>query len=241
MSDTDSFIREVSEEVRQERFATLAKRYGPYVLGVVAVVVLAGVVASWLEAEAREAALETGGAFAQAQNAEPGQVETLLAGIEGEARILARMRLARAQAEAGDRAVAADTYRTVADDAGAQPRYADLARLEAARLDAATGRGDQARAALDELVLAGGAYAMLARELRAVLRLNAGDLPGARDDLDAVANDAGASRDTLARVRALAATLPGETPAAPEAEAAPGGETPVLAPAPAAPAMEETR
>ena len=69
MSDRDSFIEEVSEEVRRDRMFSLWKRYGPFVIGgIVAVVALTGV-KNWLDSEAEKAARQAGGALIAAAEA----------------------------------------------------------------------------------------------------------------------------------------------------------------------------
>ena len=56
VSHTDSFIEEVTEEVRQDRMFGLWKRYGPYVLAGVFVVVAGSAAWQWRVTEQRTAA-----------------------------------------------------------------------------------------------------------------------------------------------------------------------------------------
>lgn len=72
-----------------------------------------------------------------------------------------------------------------------------------------------AEAALATLAEEGAPYRALALELRAVLRLNAGEREGARADLEAILAEPGLSRGLNARTRQLLAIL-GERAAAPE-------------------------
>ncbi|MEO1531786.1 MAG: hypothetical protein AAFU72_06445, partial [Pseudomonadota bacterium] len=57
MSDTDSFIREVTEEVRQDRMLRYWKAYGPYIIGgILLVVAIAAGLAYWDALEEQRAA-----------------------------------------------------------------------------------------------------------------------------------------------------------------------------------------
>src|SRR5262245_66049703 len=76
MSDRDTFLREVDEAVRQDRYHQLWDRYGIYVLGVAALIV-AGVAGYkgwtfWQEKRAQDAGSE----FTQALNMEEGAEAT---------------------------------------------------------------------------------------------------------------------------------------------------------------------
>ena len=90
MADTDSFIQEVTEEVRQDRMFGLWKRYGAYVLAGVFLVVAAAAFWQWRVSEQRAATEEAGGALSAAA-----QIE------EAEARAAA---FAEAASEIGDAA-----------------------------------------------------------------------------------------------------------------------------------------
>ncbi len=214
MSETDSFIQEVTEEVRQDRMFRLWKKYGPYaVAGVVAfVAVSAGW--SWMKYREIQQARETGGAFLAADIASVEDQEILIGSVEGPAAVIARLRLAAATAEAGDTQAAAALYREVAGEAGLARAYADLARLQAVRVGAAAMDPAEAVAELDPLTAEGAPYRVLALELRAMVRLNAGDADAAHADLTAIIGDPQATRESSQRALALLLSSGGELPAA---------------------------
>ena len=81
--------------------------------------------------------------------------------------------------------------------------YADLALLQAVRIDAAAMDPTQAIAELDGLVAEDAPYRLLALELRAIIKLNAGETSSAHEDLRDVLADPAATRDLLNRVSAL--------------------------------------
>ena len=214
MSETDSFIQEVTEEVRQDRMFRLWKKYGPYaVAGVVAfVAVSAGW--SWMKYREVQQARETGGAFLASDIASVEDQEILIGSVDGPAAVIARLRLAAAKAEAGDAQAAAALYREVAGEAGLDRAYADLARLQAVRVGVAAMDPAEAVAELDPLTAEGAPYRVLALELRAMVRLNAGDAEAAHADLTAIIGDPQATRESSQRALALLLSSGGELPAA---------------------------
>ena len=210
MSETDSFIQEVTDEVRQDRMFRLWKKYGPYaVAGVVGVVALSAGL-NWMKHREIQQARETGGAFLAADIASVEDQEVLIGSVDGPAAVVARLRLAAAKAEAGDVQAAAALYREIADEPGLNPAYADLARLQAVRVSAATMDSAQAVAELASLTVEGAPYRLLALELRAIVWLNSGDAEAAHADLNTIIIDPRATRETSERAVALLLSSGGE-------------------------------
>ncbi|MFQ5565051.1 MAG: tetratricopeptide repeat protein [Paracoccaceae bacterium] len=213
MSDTDSFIQEVTEEVRQDRMFRLWKKYGPYAVAAVVAVIAVSAGLNWMKHREIQQARETGGAFLATDIASVEDQEALIGSVDGPAAVIARLRLAAAKAEAGETAAAADLYREVAGEPGLDPAYADLARLQAVRISAASMDPAAALAELDPLTAEGAPYRVLALELRAMIRLNSGDVAGAHDDLTAIIGDPAATRESSERAIALLLSSGGELPA----------------------------
>jgi len=210
LSETDSFIQEVTEEVRQDRMFALWKKWGPFVIG--GVIVIVGVAAAWSWHQSRtHAAAETrGGAFIAVDAESPEQIAALPEKIDGPARLIAELSAAAALIEADepDRALAA--YQAIAAQGGIHPEYADLAALQAARLLAADGDHEAARSALAALIAPGGPYRLLALELRAAIALEVGDRDAARADLREIADDPDATFGSRERARAILDATGGE-------------------------------
>lgn len=173
MSDRDSFLREVDEAVRQDRYQQLWDKYGIYVLGL-AVLVVAGVAGYkgwtyWQQNQAQEA----GAKFTQALSMEDGadatkarEMLTALAesGPEGY-RVLARFQLAASAAKAGEVDKAVADYDALATDSSVDSILRGHATLQAAalRLDKADYAEMERR--LKDLIESGSAWRFSAREL----------------------------------------------------------------------------
>ncbi|MGF1503226.1 MAG: hypothetical protein ACFBSD_15570 [Paracoccaceae bacterium] len=181
--DSDSFIREVSEEIRQDRLFAMWKKYGPYALGGVAAIVVAASVWTWTEAERQRAAEARAARFLALTERSVEQTTALVETVDGPATALAQLRLAAAEAEAGATGDAVETYRGVGRLGGLSPAITDQARLAAARLEAETGASPELLFELGDLAAEGRPYRFLALELRAALLLNQGDTDAAHEDL----------------------------------------------------------
>lgn len=213
MSETDSFIQEVTEEVRQDRMFRLWRQLGPYAIGVLVAIVVATAAMNWMKHREVQKAREIGTAFLASDITSVADQKALLEKVEGPAKILARVRLAAATAESGDAKGAAALYREVAGEAELGRAYSDLARLEAVRLSAATMSREEAETELAQLIAEGAPYRMLALELRATIRLNAGDTGDAHADLNQIIGNPQATRESSDRALALLLSSGGKMPA----------------------------
>lgn len=186
MSESDSFIREVTEEVRQDRMFALWKKWGPYVIALVVLAVGGAALWSWMEARERTRAEQVGGILL---GAEPGSVleqQTAVAVLDPPARIVAEFGEAAALAENGEHDKAAALYRELATRGDLARHSRDLALLQALRIEAVDGDPAALLSELQPLTEDGAPYALLARELAAVLHLKAGDEAAARTELQAI-------------------------------------------------------
>ena len=212
MSDSDSFINEVSEEVRRDRYFSLWKKYGPFLIGGVIAIVVAAAVVTYLDQRARAAAQAAGGALIEASQ---GDLEAQIAALteladatdhDGEA-LVARLRVAAALATDGDAEGAAAIYDRIASDDAADALLQDFAAFRAVAL---RGEGMPPAAyadALSPIANGNGAYRLLAIEARGIALFRAGDETGARDELRAVYNDERAPQSLTRRVEILAQAM----------------------------------
>lgn len=216
VSNSDSFIDEVTEEVRREKLYGYLRRYGW--VAVVCVLALVGG-AAWFEyrnAQDRAAAETRGDALLAALNqpdaaaraAALAQVET-----DGQAAAVTALLTAAMQQEAGDLAAAAQSLQALADNNDAPRMYRDLAAFKAALLP--VDDADTRLAALQDLAAPGQPYRLLALEQLAYLSLDAGDPDAAIATLRQIEEDAAVSRGLRERVQTVMVALGEPLPAAP--------------------------
>jgi len=215
VSDSDSFINEVSEEVRRDRLYGHLRRYGW--IAVLCVLVLVGGAAfnEYRKAQATAAAQATGDALFDAlSESDPAARAAALSAIDAGTggAVVQAMITANSQQGAGDLEGAVQTLTGVATNGDLSPTYRDLAALKAAMLDA----GDAAarRQSLEALAQPGALYQLLAMEQLALLDLSEGNAEGAIERLSAIIEDAGVTRGLRERAQNLMVALGAEPPQA---------------------------
>jgi hypothetical protein len=177
VANTDSFINEVTEEVRRDRLFAALRRWGW--LGVLLVIVLVGGAAwnEWRKAEARAEAEARGDALLGALEAsdpmaQAAALEALRSGGPAEP-IVALLAAAQAAGSEGE-AAAAERLRALSADPAVPQLYRDLAALKAMTLGAGEVPPDERIAALEPLSAPGGAFRALALEQIALAHAEAG-------------------------------------------------------------------
>lgn len=216
MSDTDSFIDEVTEEVRRDQLFALFRKYGW--IGILAIVAIVGG-ASWYEwskARAEAAAQAFGDALvaAMADNDSAGRANALaevaagdtVGGAAGRAAMVALLRVAEAEA-AGDHAGAVADARAVAGMAGLSPLYRDLAQLKLVMLDGAAMDAAVRDQTLTALAQPGAPYRTLAMEQQALVLIEAGKTDEAITLLRSIAEDADAAQSQRGRMEQILTAL----------------------------------
>ena len=204
MSNTDSFIDEVTEEVRRDRLFGYFRRYG-WIPAVVIVALVGGTAYNeWSKAQVAQVAQARGDALLDAleleDEAERAAAFSALA-REDEDALLAKFLAAGVETEQ-----AVDLLRSVADD-GRQPQYIrELARLKMASTEGLLTL-DEAAAILAELSEPGGVYRNVATELLVAVELQRGDTAAALALLQAHVQDAEASSEQIQRMGELIEAL----------------------------------
>lgn len=215
MGNPDSFINEVSEEVRRDRFYGLARRYGPFVaLGVLLVLGVTGYF-EWRQSVEERAARGTGDAILQAMASGDALGRgTALAEIEAEGdRAALRDMLAAAQFVTEDPQRAGDLLQRVINDQSVTALYRDLATLKLAALAEYPLLSDARLALLEPLTAPGAPFRVSALEQTALVHLMRDDVAAARAVLEDLEGDAGASPGQQSRARDLLTALGGESDA----------------------------
>jgi hypothetical protein len=215
VSNTDSFIEEVTEEVRRDRLFAMFRKYGW--IAVVGVVAIVGG-ASWNEynkAQETSAAQATGDAlFAALEANQPEERVSALSAATLEAQqaeVVRQLLLSAQQAEAGDAAAASqtlDSYLETSTDTDAV--YRDVMALKSLMLAAQDTPADELRSNLEILARPGQPVSLLAAEQIALLDIREGQVEAAIDRLNSVVLDASASAGLRRRASQLIVALGGE-------------------------------
>lgn len=212
MSDNDSFIDEVSEEVRRDRMFSLWKRYGPFVIGAIVLLVAAAAVMTWMDQRRADQAQQAGAGLiaasigSAAETAEAMQVVANSAGEPGVA-ALANMRAAGALVIAGDKDAAIEAFNKVALAADTPALLRDIASLRALMLRGEDMPPADFANALSPMADGAGPYRLLALEARGVAYARAGDSESAIADLNAVHSDPAAPAGLRRRVAEVLTAL----------------------------------
>lgn len=189
-NDTDAFVQEVDQNLREERLMKLFRRYGPWAAGAVVLALAIGF--GWVQWQAyqlnnsREHAQE----YAAAQNlAASGNLDEAKAEFErlsGEGphvyRVMAQMEHAAVLEQQGDLEGALAGFDAAAE-AASDPVMRETAQLRAAYIAAETQDFEALQLRLQPLINSESRLSFLARELLAIEAWEAGDMNLARDTL----------------------------------------------------------
>jgi hypothetical protein len=189
-NDTDSFVQEVDESLRQDRMLNLAKKYGPWLIGAF-VVILIGVAGylAWKDYNLNQARAQSEEFSAAQRLAADGNLDSAKAEFErltGEGpevyRVMARLEHAAILEAQGDLEGALAEFDRAAEDAD-DPTMRDTARLRAAYVVAETQDFAALQTRLQPLVESDSRLSYLARELLGIEAWEAGNLDLARETL----------------------------------------------------------
>jgi hypothetical protein len=174
-NQNDSFIDEVTEELRRDRLFAMYRRWG-WVVGLVVLLLIAGV--TWRElaqSRAQTQAQNWGDAILTAEASEDPAaiIKVDPQGSEGR-EALAALLAASAWSDAGGSEAAADALRAVAGDAGEDAVLHDLAELKLVMLEGARMDAAERDEILSRLSRAGAPFELLALEQKAVALIEAG-------------------------------------------------------------------
>lgn len=207
----DSLIREIDDDLRQERYAKLWKQYGNYIFGAAAALVLGvGAYQGWHSYD-QSTRMADGEAFAEAAQlaadnnpVDAAQAFSRLTTEAGDGyALLARFREAALVAERDDAASAIAIYREIADDSGFDAIYRDLAVILAS-LQELNGAGTgEMTTRLAPLMADDNPWRHSAWEITAIRAHRDGDTAKAREMFTALAGNAAAPRGIRARAEEM--------------------------------------
>ena len=218
MSNQDSFIDEVTEEVRRDRLYALYRKYG-WIAAVLVIVLVGGAALNeWRKSAARAEAEAAGDVLLAALNHDsPEERATALAGLplpeDAGHRAISLMMQAGAEAEAGNIGFAREAFDRVAGDAELPERVRHLATLKSAILSTGEVAPEERVARLSAIAVPGSPYRLLALEQVALAEIELGNKDMALETLTRILQDADVTQDLRRRVSQLIVALGGEVAA----------------------------
>ncbi len=197
----DPLLREINDELKQERLAKLWKSYGGYAVGA-ALVLVAGVagVQAWRSYDLKQRT-ESGERFAAAQAlAAKDKSADAVAAFEAIAKdgdgyaLLARFRAAALLGSSGNASAAISAYSALVDDTDVEQLYRDLAVVLGSfqELNANGGKSGVLSDKVQALAKGDGPWRLSAKEAAALVALARGDSKGAKALYAELAEFAGA-------------------------------------------------
>jgi hypothetical protein len=215
LSNNESFIDEVTEEVRRDKLFAMFRKYGW--IGALAVVAIVGGTAfnEWRNAQAASRAQAFGDGVIDALDL--GTTEERMAALQDVPATGAQMGLLGLMLSTdpvSDKAGTLAALDGVAADATLSPLYRDLAVLRRVLVAGADMALPARRTALQGIAVAGRPYRTLAEEQLALLLIEEGDKPAAIAALTGLLSDQEASSGLRERAKQLITALGGALPEA---------------------------
>lgn len=220
MSTPDSFIEEVTEEVRRDRLFRLFRKYGWIGVVLILGIVIGTAVVQWRKSQAEARAEAFGDAVLEAYDL--GSAEdrrAALAGIDADGEQKTLLALIEASDPAEDREATLAALDRLIADAALAPVYRDLAVLRRVLVGGTGMPLADRRAALEPLAVPGRPYRLLAQEQLAYLLVEEGRAAEAIAALQGLIQEQGVSRSLQDRAGQMIMVLGGkpEMPAAADA------------------------
>ncbi len=213
MSNPDSFIEEVTEEVRRDRLFRLFRKYGW--IGVVIILALVGGTA-WTEwTKSRDAARAQAfgdGLIDALDQGTPEERREALAAVPADGEQAAILNLILASDPAEDAQATLAALDKVAADTSLSPAYRDLAVLRRVLVAGSEQSVADRRTALEGIAVAGRPYRVLAQEQLAYLLIEDDKVDEAITALGALVQDQESSNALRARVAQVITALGGTLP-----------------------------
>jgi hypothetical protein len=214
VANQDSFIDEVTEEVRRDRLFALMRRYGWIAILAVILIVAGAAWNEWRQARDEAAAQQLGDAVMSALEVEdPGARRAALEVIDTSGRpdlaALVGLLIAGSDVQSGDIDGAVAALDTLAVSPEATPLFRDLAALKAVMVGGRTLPADERITRLQGLTLPGAPYRLLALEQIALAEIDRGNTDAALERLNEISADSAASLAMRTRAQQLIVVLGG--------------------------------
>ncbi|MDT1063547.1 tetratricopeptide repeat protein [Paracoccus sp. CPCC 101403] len=227
-NQNDSFIDEVTDDLRRDRLFTAFRRFGWIAIALILVLVAGSAWREYSSGQAEKSARAWGDAVLAAQDS-PDRA-TALAAIDakgsGGRKLLSEMLAAGAEAEAGQADKASERLLAAAEANPQDPLLHDLALLKAVMLAGPTMDAAKRDGILSQLSKPGAPYELLALEQKAVALIGAGRSEDATMLIRQIQQKDGLSEALRRRLAEMMITLGAD----PEDAQGPGPQTMPIAP-----------
>jgi hypothetical protein len=215
--EQDNLFKEIDEDLRQQKYADLWKKYGKFVIGaavalVVGVASLKGWEAYDLNRKSEDSKLLSS-ALKSIAGDKPDTAADILAKLANEGSsgyaVLARFNQAAVLAKKGDAKAASAAYLTLSDDASIDEILRDMALVMSALHGVEAGDAPILSEKLSRLINGKNAWRHSAKELLALLAQNSGDKAKAQKLYRELSDDATAPSGIRSRAAEMTAILGG--------------------------------
>ncbi|MBL6959038.1 MAG: tetratricopeptide repeat protein [Rhodospirillales bacterium] len=211
----DSLFREIDEELKQEHYEKLWKKYGTYIVGAAVLIVLSVAAFKGWQAYDIKTRMAEGVQFNKAlsltQENKPEAALDAFSALADKAGdgygLLARFQQAAHLAKSGDKTGAGDIYKKISADSGVPTLYQNLAVILGVLQDLDTADPADINARLAPLTADSNPMRYSAQELSAMLALRTGDLKKAKEIYTTLSQDAAAPSGLRTRAGELLAVL----------------------------------
>ena len=214
MSNTDSFIEEVTEEVRRDKLFAALRKYGW--IGAVAVLAIVGGAAysEYNKAQVRAQAEAAGDAMLAALRLEESSDRAAaLAEVDLEnpsANAILALMTAAEQSDAGETVAANETLQGVANAQELPLIYRQIAAFKALGLSAGDLSPEERRAGYEQLSQPGNQLRLLAQEQLGLIDIETGDVEAALTRFQAIIDDSETTSDLQQRALQVMVALGAE-------------------------------
>lgn len=213
MSNPDSFIDEVTEEVRRDRLFRLFRKYGWIGVVIILGLVIGTAWTEWSKSRAEARAEAFGDAVIDAlDHGTPDERREALAAVPAETGQSAILGLIMASDPVEDKAATLAALDKVAADTSLTPAYRDLAVLRRVLVAGTDLPVADRRSALEGIAAPGSPYRVLAEEQLGYLLIEEGKPDDAIAALTALLQDQEASASLRARLGQVVTALGGTVP-----------------------------
>jgi hypothetical protein len=230
-------FQEVDEDIRREQMRRLWDRFGPYVLGVAVLIVVATAgYKGWGYWQEKQAAASGDRFLAALQLSNDGKHDDALKAFEAISKdgsggypVLARFRAASEKALTGDRTGAVAEFDALAKDGSVSADVKAMAALRAALLSVDTASFADIQARIGNLATVGNSWRHSAREILGLAAWKGGDYVAARKYFDEIANDVDSSKELRDRAQVMLSLIATKIGPEPQPAAVSGAPAPATA------------